>query len=632
MSQRDLVAHHRIGTAADRIPLCLIPDAGKDSLDSLFSPSSSQLFLPWSFLMHRYSPVALFVGLAFLSNFDVGATPEVPTDAQSAYRIAETMRGEALTLLKRGEASDADFATSMGKIDAVLQYLQTPLMRDLANGDKYLRARRFNILLELAGLYATRGGAANIEKALTSLEAAHQDIMAPKLKRMLVSEPQFAPLQNEPRFQALLQKLDATDRLWGVPSISTPYKEKLTVEERVAGLSLFWAEARQNFVYFDKVPALAWDQLYVDTLKQVMAAETTRDYYDVLMRFAPQLRDGHTNIYPPNELAQQFYARPPLAPALVDGKVLVTRVDSVSLARRIAVGDEIVTIDGQSAIQYAEEKVAPYVSSSTPQDRKLRTYTYQLLAGDVAKPLVLKVRDAQGKERIETVSRAPIRDDSDAIRTERFGFSVTPEGVAVISIDHFESDAGVKAFEKALPDILKAKGLIIDLRRNGGGSTGFGLAILSYLTSLPIPGSASFIRSETALDRARGENSVAWLDISANRPYVRKREQIYGGPVAVLTSAQTFSAAEDFLVSYKMLKRGVIIGEPTGGSTGQPLFIKLPGGGSGRICVKRDRFPDGREFVGVGIAPDIEVKRSVDDVRAGRDVVMETAISTVLPK
>jgi carboxyl-terminal processing protease len=581
--------------------------------------------------MKRHFIPTLFVLAAFLVN-PLAYAQEVPKDAESAYRIVENMRGEALAPLRRGDVSDADFATAMGKINAVVQYLETPLIRDLANGDKFLRARRFNILLEIAGMHAKRGGAANIEKALTHLERAFQDITPPPLKKMLTTEPQFAALQNEPRFKALLDKLDATDRLWGVPSIATAYKEKLSVEERVAGLSLFWAEARQNFVHFDKVPTLAWDKLYLDTLKQVMAAETTREYYDVLMKFAPQLRDGHTNIYPPNELSQQFYARPPLATALIDGKVIVTRVDSVNLAKRLAIGEEIIAIDGQNAIQYAEERVAPYVSSSTPQDRTMRTYTYQLLSGDVAKPLVLTVRDVQGKERVETLSRAPITDTNDVIRAERFGFTVTPEGVAVIAIDHFESDAGVKAFEKALPDIMNAKGLIIDLRRNGGGSTGFGLAILSYLTNSPIPGAASFIRNETALDRARGENSVSWLDISSNRPYARKREQIYAGPVAVLIGAQTFSAAEDFLVSYTMLKRGLTVGEATGGSTGQPLSIKLPGGGSARICVKRDRFPDGREFVGVGITPDIEVKRSIDDVRAARDVVMAKAVSAVLAK
>lgn len=56
----------------------------------------------------------------------------------------------------------------------------------------------------------------------------------------------------------------------------------------------------------------------------------------------------------------------------------------------------------------------------------------------------------------------------------------------------------------------------------------------------------------------------------------------------VLTSARTYSAAEDFVVAFDAMKRGTIVGEPTGGSTGQPLLFVLPGGGTGRVCTKRD--------------------------------------------
>lgn len=48
--------------------------------------------------------------------------------------------------------------------------------------------------------------------------------------------------------------------------------------------------------------------------------------------------------------------------------------------------------------------------------------------------------------------------------------------------------------------------------------------------------------------------------------------------------------------------------------------------------MKRDRFPDGREFVGLGIQPDIEVKRTVADVRAGLDAELARAIEVVLAK
>lgn len=57
--------------------------------------------------------------------------------------------------------------------------------------------------------------------------------------------------------------------------------------------------------------------------------------------------------------------------------------------------------------------------------------------------------------------------------------------------------------------------------------------------------------------------------------------------------------------------RGKVIGEPTGGSTGQPLFYSLPFGGMGTVCSKRDLMNDGSEFVGVGIEPDVILRPSL---------------------
>jgi C-terminal processing protease CtpA/Prc len=97
----------------------------------------------------------------------------------------------------------------------------------------------------------------------------------------------------------------------------------------------------------------------------------------------------------------------------------------------------------------------------------------------------------------------------------------------------------------------------------------------------------------------------------------------------VLTSVRSFSAAEDFAVAFDYAKRGTIIGEPTGGSTGQPLSFSLPGGGRARVCTKRDTYPDGKEFVGVGVQPQRVVHPTIADLRAGRDTVLEAALREV---
>jgi carboxyl-terminal processing protease len=58
----------------------------------------------------------------------------------------------------------------------------------------------------------------------------------------------------------------------------------------------------------------------------------------------------------------------------------------------------------------------------------------------------------------------------------------------------------------------------------------------------------------------------------------------------------------------------------------------LPGGGSARICTKRDTYSDGREFVGYGVKPDIEVKRTVEDYIKKRDAQLEKAIAVLSEK
>ena len=58
-----------------------------------------------------------------------------------------------------------------------------------------------------------------------------------------------------------------------------------------------------------------------------------------------------------------------------------------------------------------------------------------------------------------------------------------------------------------------------------------------------------------------------------------------------------------------------------------PYRFDLPGGVGARICIIKDLHPDGREFVGRGIQPDIRVTPTVKDYLEGRDVVLEAALN-----
>jgi C-terminal processing protease CtpA/Prc len=57
---------------------------------------------------------------------------------------------------------------------------------------------------------------------------------------------------------------------------------------------------------------------------------------------------------------------------------------------------------------------------------------------------------------------------------------------------------------------------------------------------------------------------------------------------------------------FKSAKRGVVMGEPTYGSTGTPCTIPLRCGGRAQVVSVGYRLMDGTEFIGKGIMPDIK--------------------------
>jgi C-terminal processing protease CtpA/Prc len=294
----------------------------------------------------------------------------------------------------------------------------------------------------------------------------------------------------------------------------------------------------------------------------------------------------------------------------------------------VQVGDEIVSIDGQPVRSYAEARIAPYQSSSTPQDLAVRSYSYGLLSGDAQQPVQLQLRSAAGK--VFEVS-APRSGYQRAPGTASESFEVRRDGVAVLRASQFESDAAHQLLLKHWSELSSARGLVLDLRGNGGGSSNYGWDLLTHLSDDPVVTPVSRYRDASPVSRAgNGDNaSIKWRDLQ-DPPYQGRDLRKFSGPVAMLIDARTFSAADDTAAAFKLMQRGPIVGLASGGSTGQPLGFPLPGGGFARICVKRDSYPDGTDFVGVGVLPDIEVAPTVASVRSGRDPALEVAVKTLL--
>ncbi|MCV2361879.1 S41 family peptidase [Paucibacter sp. DJ1R-11] len=516
----------------------------------------------------------------------------------------------------------AELLQQAGRVDEALALVQADV------SDEGLLLRNAWLLLQL------QAAAGQLDAAWQTLaRMADERQMVPA--RWLETAKELAPLREDPRWPDALAKARAFDalreRLYGAAAIETPFRETLPLNERLAGLSRLWAEVKTHFVNFELVPGLDWDALYLQTLERVSKTSRTEDYYRELMRMMAQLHDGHSGVVLPEPLRDRMLARPALRTRWIEGRVLIAQLLDPELARLgLAVGQEIMGIEGQALADYVQSHVQPFTSASTPQDLALRLYDYNLLRGDARRAVRLTLKDAQtgvtrqlSVPRVEGKARAALLAKDDA----SFRWRILPGDVALVELRGFGDDEPVKAYRAAFEQIAKARAIVFDLRENGGGNSSVGYRILSTLSPQPFETSQWWTRSQVSAWRAWGLP----LTIEGGSPGLVQpdAQRQFTGPVAVLTSGATYSAAEDFVAAFKRMARGHVVGEATGGSTGQPLFFKLPGGGSARVCSKRDVLPDGTEFVGKGLQPDLLLQPTLAGWRAGRDEVLEAALARI---
>jgi C-terminal processing protease CtpA/Prc len=437
-----------------------------------------------------------------------------------------------------------------------------------------------------------------------------------------------------------------------------PPKAPPTEAERLLGLARLWKEADYSFVFFDHVPELDWDAAFAEYVPQAsQAKDVFFAYYRLLQSFAALLKDGHTGVRLPSELEMsRFVDVPPVWLEAVGHRALVTDVEA-GLEARVPIGSELLTVDGATIERRLRDEVFPWLPVSTDHVRWANGIEGRpdqglgLLFGPTGTSATLRVRLPSGEEREVALTRdASSRGGVTRARGPREPASpfdlrwLAPE-LAYVALDSFGEESVADAFEAALPELARAQGLVVDVRRNGGGNTSIAGRVARHLLSAPAAGSTWRTREHRGAHKAWGQLAEPgnWAD--QYRGYSEGRQWFHGEhdtlepaapgqgrllvPTVVLTSWRTGSAAEDFLVYLDRAPQVTRVGGRTYGSTGQPLKVPLPGGFTAWICAKRDTFPGGRDLVGVGILPQVEVAPSIDDIRSGRDPVLDRGLAVL---
>jgi hypothetical protein len=209
--------------------------------------------------------------------------------------------------------------------------------------------------------------------------------------------------------------------------------------------------------------------------------------------------------------------------------------------------------------------------------------------------------DKHGAGRCEPVAGGgpPPHGPGDDPRRDNFAFRKVewlPGNIGYLKLDLFLDDPEAKATgDAAMAFLRNADALIVDLRDNGGGSP----AMIRHLTSYFFPERTHL---NDMFDRDGKLVEEFW---TGDVPGVKFAAEL---PVFVLTSAYSFSGAEEFAYNLKALKRATIVGETTGGGAHPVAFRRLDDRFVVGIPFRRAQNPITRtNWEGVGVEPDVKV-------------------------
>ncbi len=190
-----------------------------------------------------------------------------------------------------------------------------------------------------------------------------------------------------------------------------------------------------------------------------------------------------------------------------------------------------------------------------------------------------------------------------------------PDSVGYIYYGSFSNPVSETNLSYVLSSLYKCKGIIIDIRDNGGGSLNNSERIAARFTPEKIL--SGYIQHKTG----KGHN-----DFSEPYPtYLTPSQGVnYYKPTVVLTNRSTYSAANNFVSLMKNMPNVTVIGDRTGGGSGLPFSSELPNGWTIRFSASPiyDAEMNHTEF---GIDPDIKVDITDEDYYNDIDTIIETA-------
>lgn len=188
----------------------------------------------------------------------------------------------------------------------------------------------------------------------------------------------------------------------------------------------------------------------------------------------------------------------------------------------------------------------------------------------------------------------------DMMALRNFGFKKVERlgngGVGLLELENFlPAELVGETAAAAMTFLSNSEAVIVDLRKNGGGSPATVILLCSYFFDEPT-------HLNDIFNRSTGNTRQHWSH------EVLPGKKLLGKDVYVLTSARTFSGAEEFAYNLQSQKRATIVGETTGGGAHPTRGFRVTDHFGVGVPFARSINPVTKtNWEGTGVKPDVAV-------------------------
>jgi hypothetical protein len=388
---------------------------------------------------------------------------------------------------------------------------------------------------------------------------------------------------------------------------------------------------------------------------------TKMEFYRRVAVLASSLKDGHTLVEP---LISDFstFAKTggvlPIEVAFVGSRLYVTQNGSGD--PHLVKGVEIISINGE-CIPAVVDRFRGLINDVHPIYDVYARLFREMYWLEYGAPTTFKIayRNPNGTTGTVRVGAHVYADEefhSYQSGGEAYSFRLLPNQAGLLTINSFSPSPGFDAFLDQTFATLEDRhtpALIIDVRRNGGGSGRLAQQTISYLTDKPFETIGAFYvkvtpdlkklytRGDTHTDEdtknivMNNPNNSLVDGLKDSGPIVitpPHRDHLYRGRTYLLTANNTFSAAAMFAAYFKCNHLGSVIGEEPGQTTdfvADAVPFTMPNSGlEFGVSFSEIHMPCEQSYYH-GIQPDFPVSRSPHAVAAGEDQVLDEAVKLI---